>query len=735
MSSDPDQAASLSEKNSLLICTDPIHGKIYQKSLKKATGNCEVHLLDDPLQLMPALSKAAYDLILLDVDKVDLDGSALVRGIRELFSALEMPVLIIHSARTINKRNSALAAGANDWLTKPFEADRHLFRINSYLMLGRFYKANRAILANLENEIRTRTAKLDMLIDSGLMMSVERSRAKLLKHILVEGRRLLNCDGGTMYLVTPQNALRFTERTRDDYLPYEEIPLYDEITGLPNKIYASTFAFHHKTTILIDDVYQETTFDCSGTRDFDARSGYRTVSLLTAPMAPRNGKVIGILQFFNAKDPDTGAIVPFPPDIVVLVEALAAQAAVALDNLQLVEGQKATTENIIHTIAAAVDSKSPHTGHHCVRVPELAVMLAEAACRETEGPLADFKFQTEDEWFEFRVGAWLHDCGKVTTPEYVIEKATKLDSIYNRIHEVRMRFEVLLRDAEIECLKSRLQGMDEQSANERYEHQKNRLLDDFGFIAECNLGRETMDPEHLARIRSIAQKTWQRHFDDKLGLSWEDMNRRRDEPVTPLPAEEFLLSDKPYHVIPRNTQQNPDPALGIKMTIPENLYNYGEIYNLSILRGTLTTEDRYKINEHIIETIKMLEQMTYPDYLKRVPEYATTHHETLNGQGYPRKLSAAELSIPARIMAIADVFEALTSADRPYKGPYKLSKSLKILYEMKKNRQIDPDLFDLFLTSGVYRRFAEQYLDPEQIDEIDVSDFLGPVPSTGRSSS
>lgn len=708
----------------ILICAESANEPAYRNAILESANHYDIIFLSDPSQIVPRSLDGNFDLLLLDIDMPDLDSAAITGRIRERFSAVDFPILVAAGMHSLDKRNAILAAGANDYLNKPLDPIEVTLRIKNHLAIRHYHNVNLKIHKDLEREVKERTAKLDMLIDSGLMMSMERTRANLLNHILIEGQRLLNCDGGTMYLVTQQKSLRFAERTRKDYLPFEELPLYDLKSGRANETYASTYAALHKKTVIIDDVYHETRFDCSGTRDFDAQCGYRTVSLLTVPMAPRNGEVIGILQFMNALDPDTGTIIPFPDDIVVLVEALAAQAAVALDNLQLVEGHKATTENIIRIIADALDTKSPHTGHHCVRVPELALMLAEAACKKTQGPLADFNFQSEDEWFEFRVGAWLHDCGKVTTPEYVIEKATKLDMIYNRIHEIRMRFEVLLRDANIARLQTLLNGGCEMEANAFYEKQKAELLSDFSFIAECNLGEEKMDPAHIDRIKTLAKRTWLRSFDDRLGLSKDELMRRLSEPSLPLPAEESLLYDKPHHIIPRGSDEVPDPGLKIKMSIPENLYNYGEIYNLTVQKGTLTAEDRYKINEHIIETIKMLERMPFPESLKRVPEYATTHHETLDGRGYPRRLTAGELSIPARIMAIADIFEALTSSERPYKEPYKLSESLNILHDMKKNSHIDPDLFDLFLTSGVYRKYAEQFLSPEQIDEVDIDYFL-----------
>ncbi|MCQ8104419.1 GAF domain-containing protein [Methylomonas sp. SURF-2] len=710
--------------NLILLYGDMLGGPALQRSIESAADGCDTYLLHDADQIITELQRGNFDILVLDADNELLEVSELLPLLRRQFQPAELPILVLSDRLSTDNCNIALSLGASDFITKPLSADEVKIKIRNALALRQCFKAQQLTRNQLEQQVRIRTAKLNMLIDSGLMMSREKSRERLLAHILREGQKLLHCDGGTIFLVTKNRSLRFAIRTRDDTLPFDEIELYDPVSGQINDRYASTYAANHNETVIIDNVYAETRFDCSGTQAFDAQSGYRTVSLLTAPMAPRSGQVIGILQFFNALDPRTGAVIPFPPDIVELVEALAAQSAIALDNLQLIEGQKNTTESIIRVLASAIDTKSPHTGHHCVRVPELAVMLADAACRQTEGPLAHFNFESEDQWLEFRVGAWLHDCGKVTTPEYVIEKATKLDMLFNRIHEIRMRFEVLLRDADIRRLETLLDGGDSTEADRRFEREKAELMQDFAFIAECNMGRESMHPNDCDRIKTIAEKTWLRYFDDTLGLSQHDTLRLRAEDKPSLPVAERLLADKPKHIVPRPEHKVPDPALGIKMDIPENMFNYGEIYNLSIQKGTLTAEERYKINEHIIETINLLEKIPFPDFLQRVPEYASTHHETLDGRGYPRKLTAKELSIPARIMAVADIFEAITASDRPYKKPYTLSESLKILCAMKNNRHIDADIFELFLTSGVYRQFALKYLLPEQIDEVDIFEYL-----------
>jgi HD-GYP domain-containing protein (c-di-GMP phosphodiesterase class II) len=498
----------------------------------------------------------------------------------------------------------------------------------------------------------------------------------------------------------------------------------DPETGRSNDHFVAVYAATHNRIIAIDDVDTENRYDLSGTRGYMAASGYRVRSMLVVPLAPRDGEVIGVLQYLNALDPETGAPVPFRPELLRFLTALAAQAAVALDNHQLVEAQERLVDAMIRMLAGAIDAKSPYTGGHCERVPELAVMLAEAACAANEGPLAGFRFETEDEWREFRIGAWLHDCGKVTTPEHVVDKATKLETLYNRIHEIRTRFEVLLRDARIDCLEAIAAGADPAGAEHDFAARKASLIDDFAFVAECNLGGEAMAPERIERLGRIAERTWLRHFDDRLGLGHEE-SRRHAEPPPPLPATERLLADQPWHVQPRGRSRALDPRYGFRLTVPEHLYNQGELHNLSVQRGTLTEEDRFKINEHIIQTIVMLENMPFPSNLKRVPEYAGTHHETLVGTGYPRRLSGEQLSVPARIMAIADIFEALTAADRPYKKAKTLSEAVEILYRFKRDRHIDPVLFDLFLTSGVYLRYAQQYLLPEQIDTVEIGSYLG----------
>ena len=579
------------------------------------------------------------------------------------------------------------------------------------------------------------------LIDIGIALSAERDLNRLMEMILIEAKEISNADGGTLYIRTDDDKLKF-EIMRTDSLKialggttgkpitFPPLNMFNPATKEPNHRSVATHSALTGTSINIPDAYEAKDFDFSGTRRFDAGTGYRSRSFLTVPLKNSQNVVIGVLQLLNARDGASGAVIPFSGAIQPAIEALSSQAAVALDNSQLLAAQKRLLDSFIQLIAGAIDAKSPYTGGHCLRVPELTLMLTRAACNVAEGPFRDFTM-TEDQWYELHLGAYLHDCGKVTTPEYVVDKATKLETIYDRIHEIRTRFEVVKRDAVIEYLRALLDQPENADALRRtLEERLAQLDDDFAFVAECNIGGEFMAPEKIERIKKIAAATWKRTLDDRIGISHEELKRKQQVMPPELPVDEPLLADKVEHIFPRtpSSYYMPDNKWGFKMNVPTHEYNRGEVYNLSITRGTLTAEDRFKINEHMVHTIRMLNELPFPKHLKAVPEYAGGHHETLLGTGYPKRLKKEDMSIPARIMAIADIFEALTAADRPYKKAKTLSESIKIMSFFKKDFHIDAELFDLFLTSGIYLDYAKKFLKSEQIDKVDINQYLGPVP-------
>ena len=592
------------------------------------------------------------------------------------------------------------------------------------------------------------------ILEIAAAISAASDLRSLLHLILRKARAITSADAGSIFLVEKADPAPFWADSVDpgtadgegDRLWFAVSQNESLDDGIEDKVFDIRFPITpdrlvgwcalHGEVLNLPDVYAldpalPYQFDSS----VDRQLGYRAVSMLTVPLRLASGEVVGVLQLINRKrdasaviTPETavGVTKPFDAFDQQLIESLSSLAAVSVERTRLVDAQDQLIDAIISLLAGAIDAKSPYTGGHCERVPKLAVMLAEAAEAVSEGPLAPFQFGSPEAWREFRTGAWLHDCGKVTTPEYVVDKATKLEMNGDRIHEIRTRFEVLWRDAEIERLQGLLAGGDPDALDQALKERQQTLQEQFAFVAQCNLGAEFFDQAKTEALREIGAQGWMRHFDDSLGLAWEEQQRRQahEPPGDALPAPQQLLMDQPWHCVPREQIDRHDPKHGFKVDVPDNLFNYGELYNLSISRGTLTEEERYKINDHIMQTIVMLDSLPFPPGLAKVPEYAGTHHEALTGKGYPRRLAADRLSVPSRIMAIADIFEALTASDRPYKKAKPLSVSVEILAGFRDRGHIDPDLFDLFLTSGVYLNYAEEFLKPDQIDPVEIKRFL-----------
>jgi len=531
---------------------------------------------------------------------------------------------------------------------------------------------------------------LEYLNAVGIALSQEKDITRLLESILTAAKNITNADGGTLYRLNDDKLnfeIVFTESlgikmggTSGKPIPFYPIPLHDK-DGQPNYTMIAAYAALTHQTVNIADAYTAEGFDFSGTRNFDKKTGYRSTSFLTMPMKNHEGEIIGVLQLLNARDTDTDQVVPFTVEHQRLAESLASQAAIALTNRLLIAQLEALFESLIELINTAIDDKSPYTGGHCKRVPTLTMMLAEAAAQTQEGPLKDFTM-TEKDRYELKIAGLLHDCGKITTPVHVVDKATKLQTIFDRIALIDTRFEVLKRDTEIEMLRAQKAAVevgDEESAARAEADCLARIRQleaDRDFLRKQNIGGERMSPDDQARVNRIAAYTY----------------RNEQGELAP-----FLTAD--------------------------------ERDNLNIPYGTLNPKEREIINHHIEATIKMLEALPWPRHLSNVPEYAGGHHERMDGKGYPRGLTREQMSIQARIMGIADIFEALTAKDRPYKPGKTLSESLEILGKFKLNGHIDPDLFDVFVREKVFLRYAQQFLDPEQIDKVDESKVPGYMPS------
>lgn len=600
-----------------------------------------------------------------------------------------------------------------------------------------------AKVADRTKDLESAQEKLEKLIEIGIALSRERNLNRFKEMILSGAKELTNADGGGLLLFDEaSDSLRYELFGVDSLdlhfggnsgrnIPFDPILLRDPKTQRPYYYNVIPHTALTRRTVSILQIEESSDFDFSDIKAFDKTFEYRSQSYLAVPLKQSQGEIVGLLVLFNARIKGTGRVIPFSQEMAGFVEGLASQAAVALINQQLLESQQNLLDSLIQLIASAIDAKSPYTGDHCGRVVVLSEMLARVACEAEEGPWADFNMQ-ENEWREFKIASWLHDCGKVTTPEYVVDKATKLETIYNRIHEIRTRFELLHRDCTIAYQAALLKG-DKDDAKLQKELGKeldeklNRLQDDFAFVATCNVGGEFMDKSKQNRLDEIATIPWKRHFDDRMGLSDGELYRMKKIPAQSLPAKETLLADRKEHLIPKpeGGTSHDYEAYGFQITPPEYLFNQGECYNLKIPKGTLTPEERFKIIEHVIQTIIMLNKLPFPKNLSQVVDIAGAHHETLVGTGYPKKLDETTLSLKARILAIADVFEALTASDRPYKKAKPLSEAIRILGFMKKDRHIDPDLFDLFLTRGVHEQYGKRFLKKTQMDEVDVAAFIG----------
>jgi len=525
------------------------------------------------------------------------------------------------------------------------------------------------------------------LANIGLALSKEKDMNRLLEMILLEAKRIANSDGGTLYMMTDDGRLRFEIMMTDSLdfhmggtsgkdIPFYPVKLYTD-EGEPNKSMIAAYVGLTGETVNITDAYKAKGFDFSGTKMFDEKTNYRSKSFLTVPLKNHEDEIIGVLQLLNAQAQKSKKIISFTSEIQKMVEALASQAAVAITNKNLIKDLENLFESFIKLIASAIDAKSPYTGGHCARVPEITMMLAEAVQQTKDGPFADVAF-SEKEMYELKIAAWLHDCGKVATPEFVVDKSTKLETIYDRVHELETRFGILRRDEEIKRLKKELkfERDDSLSLEEKAEQVKDLqkgyrktlrdLKSDLEFVKESNVGGEFMSGDKKDRVHQIANYRW-----------------------------------KPNGKV-------------------ENFLSENEVYNLTIPRGTLTPEERKVINDHIVVTINMLEELPYPKHLQNVPEFAGGHHEKLDGTGYPMGLMKDEMTVQARIMAIADIFEALTAKDRPYKKGKTLSQAMRILGFMKNDAHIDVDLFDIFVKEKIYLQYAEGFLDPEQIDEVQI---------------
>lgn len=519
---------------------------------------------------------------------------------------------------------------------------------------------------------------LQQLTQLSLALTTEKDHGKLLCRILDGCMELANADGGTLYTLNEidENQLDFTVIRNgslgisDNNPDIPSIELFDLEGESAKLVVAQTFILEETINIL--DAYDSEAYDFSGTHRFDEQFHYHSKSFLCVPLKDHQGDMVGVLQLINKLD-HKGEIVPFDTGIQEIIESLASLASSTLTKRRLIDAQRELMESFVQIIARTIDHKSPVTGKHCENVPTIAMILAKAVCESTEGVYSDKDF-TEEELYELNMAAWMHDCGKITSPEYIIEKGTKLQLMSDRFDLVENRFTLFKQHLYIDLLEAQSMLTEGQFSAKQVEYMEQcaKLEEDLEFLRVTNAGGEFLAEECVERIAAIGRQSWVDHFGQ----------------------EHNLLTDE-------------------------------EVSNLQIRKGTLTDEERNIMRDHILVTLDMLEALPFPKHLKDVPSIAGNHHECLNGKGYPRGLMGDDLTLQARIMCIADIFEALTSPDRPYKNGMMLSQSLTIIGRMVEDGNLDRDLFDLFVRSGAYMTYAEQHVHPKQVDEVDLDSLPG----------
>ncbi|MFQ5344700.1 MAG: HD domain-containing phosphohydrolase [Mariprofundus sp.] len=524
---------------------------------------------------------------------------------------------------------------------------------------------------NVQHKNDTLTDHMTKISKIGVALSSEHNIERLLEYILDHAKELTGADGGTLYL-HQDGKLNF-EVMRTDSLNIhvsnaegnlanlKPIEMYGKNGQPHNHVVAANAAIYGRT-INIPNVYDNKEFNFTKVKSFDQQNGYRTRSMLAVPLINQQAELVGVLQLINATDQSTKEIEDFSAISQELAEALASLAAVAITNNRLTDELQVLIESFIAVISKAIDEKSAYTGGHCRRVPEVSLLLAQAASDHDAGELADFKL-TPEGMYEMKIASMLHDCGKITTPVHIVDKATKLEKIFDRIELLALRYEILRRDELIDYLKAQ-SGMSDEAIHAAVQRQWEELAEELKFLRACNTGGEFMAPEKQERVRSIAKTR-----------AWTDADGK---------------------------------------TYP--LLNEDEVYNLNIAKGTLNNEDREIINYHITATINMLEALPFPKHLKNVAEIAGGHHERMDGKGYPKGLTREQMSVQARVMGIADIFEALTACDRPYRKAMPLSQAMSIMEKMKEEGHIDPELFEIFKENRIHIDYGRKCLNKDQMN-------------------
>lgn len=514
-------------------------------------------------------------------------------------------------------------------------------------------------------DIKRLTESIKRLTNVGIQLSAAKDINRFFELILTEAMFFTNCDAGTVYTISDDKKFldfkvvctksKKNSLGKADNSKWPAVPLYNEDGSKRMRNFVS-YVFHQGKAESIDNVYDQELFDSSGTKAYDKSNNYRSVSMAAIPLKNHENDVLGIIQLINAMDKD-GNIVPFALRNLIFLDSLSSQAAIALSNKKLIQNLELLLYQFIKSIAKAIDKKSKTTGGHISRVANLSEMLFQKI-QEDKTTYKDYNFSNE-EIQELRLAGWMHDIGKITTPVYIMDKSKKLETIFDRIELIKTRAKLVIAVIELD------KNQADESTKKELDEVIKKIKKYVQIIKDINQNHDFLSDEKLKKLQKIFMFNYTSN-----GKNY------------------YLITDEEYQ-------------------------------NLSIKKGTLLPNEMEIMHDHAKMTLEMLNELTFPKKFRNVPLYASSHHEKLNGKGYPSQLTEKDLPLQARVIAVADIFDALTAGDRPYKNDMKLSQAFVILANMAKEKEIDPDLLTLFIDSKLYYEYAEIYLKPDQVDKVD----------------
>lgn len=575
----------------------------------------------------------------------------------------------------------------------------------------------RELLSHEQLSILENQRKLDLVTRAGVSFTRERDINHILNTTLSTARKLTNADGGTIYILNEvyadnpidpgeikdrhllfksmQNETMGTNLSGKDIMSMPPVPL--DIDGQANLNNVSAYCVNTGKLLNFEDVYDAEGFDFSGTREYDKNSGYRSKSMLVIPLEDHENRIIGVLQLINRRG-EENQVFPFTDEDIELVQGVSFPASAAITTHRLIQEQRDLFNAFVTVLAQGLGEKSPHTFNHIRRVAALSEALSQSVGDCEKGPYGSIKFN-DDEMEEIRLAGWMHDIGKITTPEHIVGKQVKLQVVMDRFELIAERFNSKIKDYRIAMLEQQLaafqNGEDQETISgfqKQCQEQTEALFRQFEELYTANTGGEFMAGEKVDNVRQLSELSIEQYI---------NIN---------------LVEDHGYNIV-KGVSYNTEP-------IQEALLNEEERDLFLIERGTLSDAERKIINDHADNSWRWLMALPFPRKQKRLPLYAGAHHEHLNGKGYPNQIPGEKMPIQARIIAIADVYEALLANDRPYKKPMKLSLALSILGDMVKNGALDGEVMKIFLQSGGYMEYAEEYLDSDQIDEVDINAWI-----------